>query len=342
MLAEAQHDFYHFPCYAELSSATCDGGTPKAFFDELDTGQMLIPFLVRNLPTDISPGTSSLDAISPYGYSCPIFTSGISDTDAIKGIRNFIEFGRDAGLVTSFIRLHPLLNNRICPALYGDRHIKQIIHGETVSIDLTLEIDELDKRLRRNHRQNIRKLKKLGFSMRQDDWEDYPAFIEIYYQTMRRCGADAEYFFDLGYFERLKNCLGTSLHICSIVSADGEVVSGGLFVKTGDIVQAHLSATSAQYLALAPSKLMFFEMRNWAKQEGATRLHLGGGKGGKRDSLFLFKKGIGTDVHHYEEAIGIVHDLAAYETLNQRWVGMSHATSFPETEYFPQYRFLMD
>ena len=197
-LAEAEHDFYHLPCYVELASSL-DLGEPRAFYDELTTGQLLIPLLVRNMPSDICPKASYMDATSPYGFPGPLFSKNISNRDAITGIQRFIEFGNEAGLVTTFLRLHPLLCMHIWPAFSNDKHVKLIPHGSTISIDLTLENNELDRRLRRNHKNNIKKLRKASFSVKIDDWEDYPTFIEIYYQTMRRCGATAYYFFDLEF-----------------------------------------------------------------------------------------------------------------------------------------------
>jgi hypothetical protein len=336
-LEEAEHDFYHLPCYVELASYI-DKGKPKAYYDELATGKVLIPLLVRSMPADISGRSGFLDATSPYGFPGPVFTRDIDTQDTITGINRFIEFGNKTGLVTTFIRLHPLLNRQIWSMFSGNQQVKLIPRGATVSIDLSPEIDQLDSRLRRNHRQNIAKLRASGFTVRMDDWDkDYSSFRDIYYQTMRRRGASTYYFFSEEYFRRLRRCLGSSLHICSVVSPDGQVASAGLFVKTGRIVQGHLTASSERFLSLAPSKLMFYEVRNWAKAAGAKLFHLGGGVGGERDSLFLFKRGLGTHEHSFE-TVGIVHDLDAYHKLYEQWFYSSNENDILASGYFPFYR----
>jgi len=337
MLAQVEHDFYHLPCYVGLSS-WLEHGEPKAFYSELPTGKVLIPLLVRNVPPEIFPDTHCLDATSPYGYPCPLFSKEISPADAMKAIEGFIEFGKAAGLVTTFLRLHPFIGSNILSALPDDsQHIKIIGHGATISMDLTLDVAELDARLRRNHRRNIQRLLHEGYTTRIDDWSRFAEFIEIYHQTMRRCGASAYYFFDHEYFAALQECLGSRLHLCLVLSPDGDMACGGLFVKTGDIVQAHLAATAEKYISMAPSKLTYYQMRNWSKNAGAKIVHLGGGVGGQQDSLYLYKRGLGTDEHRFF-TIGIIHDPSAYATFYENWSHASQLESKADPAYFPFYR----
>ena len=49
-----------------------------------------------------------------------------------------------------------------------------------------------------------------------------------------------------------------------------------------------------------PTKLMLHFVRTWAKDRGLRRLRLGGGVGGKEDSLYRFKAGFSTDRHAFE------------------------------------------
>jgi len=330
ILLETEHDFYHLPCYVELASRL-EQGEPTAFYTEFPTGRLLIPLLIRDVPTDLFPNaTGFLDATSPYGFPGPLFSKNISIKDAIKGIREFIAFGKKAGLVTTFLRLHPFLSNKIWSAFSHDsQNIMVINQGTTVSIDLTL--------LRRNHKKNIRRLYNHGFTARVDDWSAYPEFIDIYHQTMLRREAREYYFFAHEYFTSLRVCLGTTAHICTVTGPAGDLASGGLMVKTGRVVQGHLSATADKYLAMAPSKLMFYEARNWAKNANAEVFHLGGGVGGERDSLFLFKRGLGTHEHGFK-TIGIIHDRNAYDRFYESWAHTHKANPCVETAYFPFYR----
>lgn len=337
MLSEADYDFYHLPCYVKLSSSL-DHGDARAFHTKLASGQLLIPLLVRELPSDIHLDKVLFDATSPYGFSGPLFSNNISPTDAIKGIKDFIEFGNQVGLISTFLRLHPVLRNDIWQTFSNQNEKLRIIHhGATVSIDLTREISQLDDHLRRNHLQNIKKLIALGFKSRIDHWEDYSAIKQIYYQTMARCRAKEYYYFNDAYFDKLRQCLPDSLHICSIISPDGEIAGAGVFIKTENLVQAHLSATADKFIALAPSKFMFYEVRNWAKNAGATMFHLGGGVGGERDSLYSFKRGFATNEHDFM-TVGIIHDPGAYRKACDASRQGSHSQVMTNREYFPSYR----
>ena len=51
------------------------------------------------------------------------------------------------------------------------------------------------------------------------------------------------------------------------------------------------AARPSHFLKLAPTKLLLHSVRGWAKDRGNRLFHLGGGVGGRYDSLFLFKSG---------------------------------------------------
>ena len=80
---------------------------------------------------------------------------------------------------------------------------------------------------------------------------------------------------------------------------------------------------------------MFAEVMHWAQAQGAAYMHLGGGLGGREDSLFHFKAGFSkqrADFFTYR----VIADPSAYETLCARWQEHHHAP-LDET-FFPAYR----
>jgi lipid II:glycine glycyltransferase (peptidoglycan interpeptide bridge formation enzyme) len=215
--------------------------------------------------------------------------------------------------------MHPLLGTWGALLPLRNEAIQTVDHGFTVSIDITLDEQTLDAKVRRDHRRNIRRLVANGFEARVDEWSDYPAFQKIYRDTMTRLGAADDYIFDDRYFSNLRKCLGPSLHICTILNPAGKVVSGGLFSVHGTVSQYHLSGTVEASLSEAPSKLLVREMRNWAKRAGAKVFHLGGGVGAGRDSLFMFKHGFSTDEHKFH-TVRVIHDEFMYAELKKRWL----------------------
>jgi hypothetical protein len=333
LLGEVSHDFYHLPCYAQVADEN-DGGSPLAYYDGAGSGgAFLIPLIQKRTPF-ASASNDQYDAASPYGYASPLCHDGIGIGDLRRAFQGFIATGARAGLVSTFLRLHPLLSQTVARALSGIANVTVFSHGDTVSIDLTLSEQALDGQLKTNHKRNIKKLHARGFTTRMDDWADFPAFRRMYARTMQRVGAANYYYFGAAYFSRLRECLGEALHLCTVRSDRGEIVSGGLFTKIGRIVEYHLGATADGYEHLAPSKLMFYVVRNWAKQENAEVFHLGGGVGGKTDSLYEFKKGFATHVHEFQ-TVRIVHNALLYHELTRRWRTVTRAGGERGDNYFP-------
>ena len=78
-LSNVSHDFYHLPEYVNLS-ARQEGGEPCAFVVEQSDCRLMIPLLIRPIDPAIVGGPNILyDAISPYGYPCPLLYPGTSE-----------------------------------------------------------------------------------------------------------------------------------------------------------------------------------------------------------------------------------------------------------------------
>ena len=269
-------------------AARYEGGTPIAFLAQEQDAAFLAPLLIRDLPAFLGAPNDWCDVVTPYGYPTPILVPENNAAALKRFLATFHRVGRERGIITAFFRLHPLLPLPKEALLENGTLVE---HGQTISIDLSLSLQEMWTQTSRNHRQNIRKLIRTGFRAELDRWEYLEDFIAIYRQTMDRCDAEEFYFFSDHYFADLRTVLGDRLHICTIFSRQEEVAAGGLFSSIGGIVQAHLAGTANKYLHYAPAKLMFDHVRRWAKEAGNTVFHLGGGVGCRDDSLFRFKTG---------------------------------------------------
>jgi hypothetical protein len=323
VLRGARHDFYHLPAYMALC-AKQEGGRPHALYVTEDGRALLLPLVIRPIPG------GGFDATSPYGYPGPV---GIG-TDDPAFLRIALVAGvqvlREAGIVSAFVRLHPLLNASP-PAGIGTL----VQHGETVSIDLALPTEELWAQTRLNHRRDITRAVRLGCVARMDeDWRHLESFKELYRATMARLSADPFYFFEDAYFDHLRGALGDSLHLC-VVEREDAIAAAGLFVETGGIVQYHLSGTGDAFRMVQPTKLMMHFVRSWAKDRGNRVLHLGGGVGADNDSLLQFKAGF-SPLRHSFSTLRMVID----ETEYGRLVEARHPLLDPvaSSGFFPLYR----
>lgn len=76
-----------------------------------------------------------------------------------------------------------------------------------------------------------------------------------------------------------------------VVRHDEEVISAGIFLRRGTLLQFHLSGSNTSLSQLSPARVMIDHMRRWATANGISKFHLGGGLGAAQDSLFEFKAG---------------------------------------------------
>lgn len=334
LLGHADHDFYHLPCYQELSAAS--GDQPLAYLASQGDARLLIPFHRRPISAAIAQGRELFDAASPYGYPGPIWTRAASKdfiTDALTGFSFTL---RDAGFVSAFIRLHTLLN----PPGFFTGVGTLVDHGPSVYIDLTLSEEALWAQTRRGHKRDLVALEQRGYVITMDDWSRLDDFLTCYYDSMRRLGASQFYFFPREYFDRLRTCLDDRIHLC-LVHLDGDIACAGLVTEMDGLCQYHLSATADRHFQDHPSKLMLHKLRFWLKDRGNRIYHIGGGVGALRDTLHLFKIGfspLSADFHTWR----IIPDETLYAELTARWSVMAGRPPVDAEQFFPQYRAALD
>ncbi len=321
-LRELRHDVYHLPGYASLH-ASLTGGRACAFSYVEGSRRFLLPLVLQDL------GGGSWDAASPYGYPGPL--SNVQDPEfwaaALDALVSLLE---RRGVAALFVRLHPMISSE-CSAL---KQIGTLVHhGDTVSMDLRAEPAEIERGIRANHRRQIERTRRAGAVTVVDQWDLLDPFIDAYYETMTRVGASREYFFPPSYFWRLVNDLAGSVHLIGAVRED-TLLAGGLFLSCDGLVQYHLGATWTRALQEQPMKLVFDATWRWARERGDTDLHLGGGVGGLRDSLYHFKAGF-SPIRHAFETLRVIVDPVAYERL---CAGAGQAIASDPSEYFPSFR----
>lgn len=302
VLGRVRHDFYHLPAYVTLSAAW-EGGIARALLVEDGPRGLLLPIVIRPIP-----GGGS-DAASPYGYPGPLIW-GTNDPEFVReAFEAGIDHLRSEGIVSLFVRLHPLLDE------YPPEGVGKLLsHGETVSVDLSQSLDEIWGQTRNNHRRDIGKSERLGYVAHVDaDWEHFGTFVRLYRETMERLDAEDRYMFDERYFSRLRELLGPSGWLW-VVTRDDAVAAAVLFVETSGIVQYHLAGTDEEHAWARPTKLLIRTVTEWAKERGDRRLHLGGGVGGADDSLMHFKAGF-SDERHVFHTLRVVVDEPAYARL---------------------------
>jgi hypothetical protein len=216
---------------------------------------------------------------------------------------------RTQRIVTAFIRLHPLLK---APLSTLGRFGAVVRHGETVSMDLTVDLEEMWRQTRSDHRNHINRARRAGTQVVFDDWSRLGEWVDVYHDNMRRVGASSYYFFTREHLAALRERVGDRMHLAIAVEGD-EVVGGNTFFEYNRIATGYVSSTRRARNRYA-DELLYDEVRRWCKQRGDTVFHLGGGRGGRNDSLFSYKAGFSPCRHPFH-TWRVVADPDAYERL---------------------------
>jgi hypothetical protein len=328
------HDSYHLPAYLAFCAGQ-EGGEAVAFLAEDGGATMLAPLLLRGLPPSLCPDGRYQDASAPYGYACPLLAGDPDPGQVAAFLGTFRDQAKARGIVSAFFRLHPLLPLPREPFLeYG----QLVDHGETIFLDLTQSVEELDAQVRAGHRSDLRHLQREGYTVVMDDWGRLDDFVRVYEQTMVRHAASAFYFFGRNYFDALRAALGERLHLAVVLApGGGTVASAGLFLEEAGALEYHLSGTDEWYLKDGPTKLMLNHVRDWGKARGDRWFHLGGGVGAQADSLFDFKKGF-SRLRATFTSFRMIVDPEAYGELSTWGHGPSDRKLLERRRYFPGYR----
>lgn len=310
-------DVYLLRGYVE-SARVLEGGRPVLLHLSDAGGDVVFPLLVRELPSG-----GGFDVTTPYGYGGPVATGADPPTPRFWEL--YGDWCRTVGVITTFIRFHPLFANQRDAA----RAVQVEPLGRTVG--WRLQVPDLFGGMHQAHRRACRRATSAGVSVSvREAPDDFSAFAALYEVTMRRVGAADFYLFGKPYWDALVR-LGERVVVFE-AEERGEVLASALCFATLPWLHYHLGATADRGRELGASNLLFYEAASWARERGYERFHLGGGVGAHEDSLFTFKRRFDPAGDLLEFAVGkAVHDPDTYRALTGRASGDLDG-------FFPAYR----
>lgn len=325
ILDSTSYDVYHLQGFASMEAKLLKGEA-LAWWYEINSKTILIPLICRNIPY-----SDYVDLISPYGYPGILTSSSLSKAEIYEALCLFNKEAAQQSYISSFIRLNPLINTWDIPE--KDNWL-QLKNGTTVSVDLNTAYSLIRKNYSENHKRNLNRLHRLGYTYHITNWSYLSDFASAYIQTMRRRKAQSYYFFPPSYFNGLQSLLKEKLIFISVLDEKGTLVSGGIFTLFNSVMQYHLGATTNTSLNMSPSKLMIDAAIIEGQKKGARILHLGGGYGGSfEDGLFRFKNGFGKTLHEFS-TLRMIHRPKVYEDLVNSKIGSQNGSN----GFFPEYR----
>ena len=269
-------DVYYSRGFVE-ASAPLAGGTP-AF---LAGDGALFPVLVREGP---------VDAVTPYGYGGPLGGGGEA----------YADWCRERGVVSTFAVFHPLLD-------VDTRGFRVSELGGTVAWALG---SRLEDGMHAHHRRLVRRARRAGLEAAATPAPaDLDAFVEVYEATMRRAGAAPFYFFAAPYWAALVR--DVPLVRIDVAGADG-LAASVLGMGEPPLLHYHLGGSTEEGRRAGASQLALLGLARWGREHGFTTLHLGGGVGGRADSLLEYKRRFAPGGLVASRIGKAVHDEAAY------------------------------
>jgi Acetyltransferase (GNAT) domain len=282
-------DAYLLRAYVE-ASCVLDPGEPVL----LHADDTVMACIVRPIA-----GSDLRDVTTPYGYGGPV-GGGADFSEAYEA------WCTERGIVSTFVRFHPLFEN------YRAGRFNASYASPTMGWPL---VGDLLAGMHGKHRNTVRKAQNAGVVVDAVEApDDLSAFVSLYELTMQRQQAAAFYFFAPQYWERLSE-LGEQLVLFDAV-AEGEVVASALCLRGDRWLHYHLGATHDSARGLGASNLLLYEAALWGQEQGLEAFHLGGGAGGREDSLFAFKQRFSTDGLREFWTGKAVHDEHAYRELS--------------------------
>ena len=324
-------DYNYFDMYARHFNVH-----PEAIVWEDQYISVFWPHLVRVIPNKVEDNLQLFDLVTPYGYGGPLVCYNTNNGPNIRTslhsfMKAYLEFARRKNYICEFIRFHPLIKN--WKPFCEDFHdvITLDYNNDTVSIDLSRELDQIWEGLRKGHRYNIRKTERESCEVKilQNPSEtDIEAFISLYYATMENRHASQKYFFRPTF---IKDHFSQLSAILINVDYCGKLIGASMFITGGSYIHYHLSGSDNNVKGVYPSAFIIWNAIKWAKKNNFTCLHLGGGLG-TNDSLFNFKNGFSATINPYYTG-KIIFNHEQYDALTKSCGNLN-----TNTRFFPAYR----
>ena len=343
-LGDVPRDVYHTAGYHAYAEGSREGHPHLLVVEHGERG-LAWPYLLRSV-SEVGElaGSDASDITSVYGYPGPLaWGCEPGDPFLARAWSEIQAVWREQRVVSAFTRFHPILDNAslvsgvpmLREGTTGSEAVLAV--GPTVSVDCTLSDDEARQGYARALQQHIAAGRRAGLAtVHDEEWTHLPAFTRLYLETMSRSDASEYYHFDQSDFERLRDALAGHLHLLVTCLGD-DLGAAGLFTEFGGIVQAHLVGTSRALLALSPFKVLLDDARMWARARDNTVLHLGGGRGGREDSLLKFKGEFSPRRHVFHVGRWIFDEGGYGDLVEARRSGSPDGRVL-DASHFPGYR----
>ena len=326
----ADGDVFSHPAYlAERAGA--EELARAVIFSHASGSQVLYAFLQRPITQDAcghAVTEEGYDLTTPLLYGGPLLSpaAGADESSVMTDFwQEFRLWARSQHIVSEFHRANPVTGG--LPGYPGTRreqapHVVKNLAGKTE--------DELLLDASKDFRRKLRRTREAGMELLVDETgEHHEIFVDLYYATMRRRGADARFFYGQHFFEMMQQTFAGQLSYLFAVYA-GRSVSAEMVLCCGDTGYAFLGATEESSLSTGANSFLSHSAFLYAQSRGVRNYVLTGGvTNTEEDSLLRFKFSMAK--------AGRQSYFTAQQVIDQqRYTQLS--ACHPNSAFFPSYR----
>lgn len=220
------------------------------------------------------------DIRSPYGYGGFWLEGDKEEFQRI--IEEYIEYCLKSEYVCEFVRFELL--EPFYKLYYGEVETRS--HNIIRSLEMPIEdmLFDFEHKVRKNLKRGI----EYGLKIIVDNTGEYlEDFLRIYYGTMKRTGAENNFYFSRSFFETI-NRMRENIIYFHVVYED-KIISSELVLYGTENAYSYLGGTDSEYFPMRPNDFLKFEAIKWLKEKGLKNFILGGGYG-TDDGIFHYKK----------------------------------------------------
>lgn len=319
------------PDYVRLFARPQD--VPFCVAQRGDNGGILLPLIRRPLAVEpwVGGEGDDNDITSPYGYGGAYRWGAV---DEVGFWSDFEIWASDIGAVSLFVRL----------SLFPDRQAhfpwETQFRMRNVVRSLQISPEEMWMDFEHKVRKNVKKARRKGLQLEVDpEARKLEAFLRIYYGTMERVGAEAEYYFSRSFFESLLSDLSSETLLFHAMK-DGTVASSELVLISRHTLYSFLGGTLKEFFQTRANDFLKYSIMEWGQANGKQAYVLGGGQE-DGDGIFRYKRSFAPDgvvpfytgskvfrPERYRELIG----------TRRRWAERHGEAWEPSESFFPAYR----
>lgn len=274
---------YYLLNYIEVFGGGLKNLICYSYKSERSNSLILLPGYLN--PIEFSEiGRGNFDFITPYGYTGPLFSERIDETD----VRNFwyeVEsWNKKKCVVTQFIRFN-LSNNY---KFYNGEIFSPMLNIRGLIINEDSQWRAFEHKVRKNVNTALRE--NLICNVYHNDIDDniIDEFYNIYIGTMLRTSAKEDFMYPLEKITGFIKNNGAYTAICTVYDKNIPISSELLLVSNTSIY-SFLGGTNADYFNKRPNDYLKFQAINWARENKKMYYVLGGGYGFE-DGIFRYKK----------------------------------------------------